>query len=160
MGPEAERLGGVVTQLCATRPPDWWDTYDPGARLALALCSVCPSMPACGGGREYGVIRAGVAWNDVGVQVGICSCGYPLPFSAEGVERPECYRCEPPQNLQVPKRLRRRRKRGAVVEHLPQIAAWRAEDVTWEEISRRLGMCKDTVRKAARPQAVSTGDAA
>ncbi len=137
--------------LCASLPSDWWMTGDDGNRLALALCSVCPLRERCleGDPEPHGVIRGGVAWGDDGRPRGLCGCGYPLP-AKDGVERAECYRCEPRQNVKVPKRLRRKRPRGFIVPHLPRIDAWRAEGVPWEQIGKRLGMRKDDVRLAAR----------
>lgn len=102
-----------MRMLCATLPADWWDTSDDGARLALALCSVCPGLSMCDRGREYGVIRAGIAWNDHGARAGICGCGYPLPAHVTTGERPQCYRCEPRHNLTVPGRRPRRRRSAA-----------------------------------------------
>lgn len=74
------RVGGAVTGLlCQTRPPEWWETGDPGNRLAIGLCRVCPGREECAAGArgEAGVIRAGVAYLERGGVAEICHCGYP-----------------------------------------------------------------------------------
>jgi len=62
-----------------TRPPEWWDVDNPGARLAVLLCGVCPALERCRrlARRPAGVVWAGVAYSDAGVPLPICSCGYP-----------------------------------------------------------------------------------
>lgn len=67
-------------QLCATRPADWWEPRDDGARLAIALCRACPALTQCPDGDPHpaGVIRAAVAYADTGAALPECpTCGYP-----------------------------------------------------------------------------------
>lgn len=107
-----------MTPLCATRPSEWWEPADPGARLALALCRVCPALPSCldGDPRPYGVIRAAAAWSDEGKPLPICACGYPN-CSDQKMRRPYllCSRCRPPRirimSVKAYDRLRQKRKR-------------------------------------------------
>lgn len=87
--------------LCQRRPAEWWDTDNDGARLALALCSVCPSRrgDVCDAGLAdpdpYGVIRAAVAYSDTGRQLPVCGCGYPQT-SYRGGATTDCPRCKTP----------------------------------------------------------------
>jgi hypothetical protein len=69
-----------VKALCETRPTDWWETGDEGNRLALLLCGVCPARVRCAetSTGEYGVVRAGVAYQDDGRVAAICDCGQPI----------------------------------------------------------------------------------
>jgi hypothetical protein len=69
-----------VKWLCETRPPEWWETGDPGNRLAMLLCGVCPARQRCADTStgEYGVVRAGVAYLDCGRVAPICHCGRPI----------------------------------------------------------------------------------
>lgn len=87
-----------MRRLCETRPADWWDTADGGARLALYLCRVCPALARCESGPEYGVIRAGKAYGDNGKVLPICPCGYPNRHVAGGAGKtnPLCHRCAVP----------------------------------------------------------------
>jgi hypothetical protein len=87
--------------LCQTRPAEYWDTDNDGARLALGLCSVCPSRrgDTCDAGlsdpRPHGVIRAGVAYSDTGHRLPICRCGYPQTNYLGGAVS-DCPRCKTP----------------------------------------------------------------
>mgnify|MGYP001163052938 CR=1 FL=1 len=90
--------------LCFGKPPEQWDTGDDGNRLALALCRVCPLRQGddCAAGepdrRPFGVIRAGVAYNERGGRCEICACGYPideLPDARRDIR--ECRRCRAPR---------------------------------------------------------------
>lgn len=91
--------------LCETRPYQWWDTGDPGNRLALALCRVCPARDGstCLAGqadqRPAGVIRAGVAFNERGRRCDICAvCGYPVDdVLAPSRIPPGCRHCRVPR---------------------------------------------------------------
>lgn len=95
-----------MTGLCFTRPSEHWDTGNPGNRLALALCRVCPLRQGedCRAGlddpRPTGVIRAGVAYNERGGRCDICAtCGYPvddLPDRRRPTP-PGCRHCRVPQ---------------------------------------------------------------
>lgn len=143
-----------MRRLCVGRPAEWWETDNDGARLALDICSVCPGLASCDRGRRWGMVQAGVAWNELGFPAGICACGYPLPVSREGVERSQCFRCRPRQNLTVP--CRRPGNRAA------HVAALLRRGVPYRTIGADLGISKTAVGKIAkklRPQAVSTGGA-
>lgn len=90
--------------LCQTRPPEFWDTGDPGNRLALALCRVCPARAGetCLAGETdphpAGVIRAGVAYNERGRVCPVCECGYPVDdLSHPSRWRPGCRHCRVPR---------------------------------------------------------------
>ena len=96
-----------MTGHCFTQPAEFWDTGDPGNRLALALCRVCPLRQGedCRAGladpRPAGVIRAGVAFNERGGRCDICpTCGYPMDDLPDR-RRPDkpvgCRHCRPPQ---------------------------------------------------------------
>lgn len=95
-----------MTGLCFTQPPEYWDTGDPGNRLALGLCRVCPLRDGddCAAGlpdqRPHGVIRAGVAYNERGGVCPTCDrCGYPvddLPDRRRPTP-PGCKHCRVPQ---------------------------------------------------------------
>lgn len=151
-----------MTALCATRPSDWWMVPDGGNRLALGLCSVCPALPTCGTDREYGVIRAGVAWDDEGRVLALCSCGRPEAYA----DRVDCYDCRPSSATQVPKRRRvftraaqHRHRRVASVRDLRMVAL-RESGVGWREIALEFGVPKSTVFnvvKRIRAQGSSTG---
>ncbi|MFE9955862.1 hypothetical protein [Micromonospora sp. NPDC005299] len=73
-----------VIARCVGQPPEFWDTGDPGNRLALQLCAVCPARrdENCLVGepdrKPFGVIRAGVAYNERGGRCPTCDCGYPV----------------------------------------------------------------------------------
>ena len=89
--------------LCETRPWEFWETGDPGNRLALALCRVCPARRGedCAAGqpdpRPTGVIRGGVAYNERGGRCPICPvCGYPVTDLPDRC-RPVCVRCRVPR---------------------------------------------------------------
>lgn len=90
--------------LCFGQPPEHWDTGDPGNRLALTLCRVCPLRrgETCDAGepdrRPFGVIRAGVAYNERGGVCELCGCGYPIDDLPD-VRRhiTECRRCRVPR---------------------------------------------------------------
>lgn len=89
--------------LCVDQPPEHWDTGDRGNRLALALCRVCPARDGevCTVGqpdrRPFGVIRAGVAYNERGRRCEICDCGYPNDDIDKGRDRPPgCRQCRVP----------------------------------------------------------------
>lgn len=118
--------------LCRTRPADWWDFGDDGNRLALDVCSVCPVRDRCGTGEHAGVIRAGVAWSDEGVEVPLCRCGYPVP----GIGWVECVRCDPPAALSPPAARAARELR---------MAALQASGVSYGEIALEYGMPRSTV---------------
>lgn len=96
--------------LCFTRPADWWSPDDDGARLALLLCRACPRLNRCEdeSGKEYGVIRAGVAYGDDGRVLPLCACGYPNRHRRGGTGRTNtrCHRCAVP----ILKRWERSRK--------------------------------------------------
>lgn len=95
----------MTRALCSGRPPEWWDTGDPGNRLALALCRVCPvrTGTTCQAGepdpRPAGVIRAAIAYTDRRGVCPICDrCGYPvddLPDSRR--QREGCRNCRTPR---------------------------------------------------------------
>jgi hypothetical protein len=98
---DAERLAHVAAQLCASRPAEWWDIEDGGARLALLLCRVCPQLQRCSStaGDEHGVIRAGVAYGNDGKPLPICGCGYPNRHRIAWRTKkrpPLCHRCVVP----------------------------------------------------------------
>lgn len=91
--------------LCETRPAEWWETGDPGNRLALALCRVCPQRRGddCLAGlpdpKPTGVIRAAVAYNQRGGICPICErCGYPVHDLPESrwKRSPGCTHCRVP----------------------------------------------------------------
>lgn len=107
--------GWAGRALCRTRPVDWWEWGDGGNRLALLLCQVCPVLVECGdpsllGGDPLptGVIRAGRAWDGMGVAVPLCPCGYPVGRPPMGPRRGDAGLC---QGCRVPRvRLSRSRK--------------------------------------------------
>ncbi len=134
--------------ICIGKPPDWWETTSEGARLALALCSICPARTGCADDQEYGVIRAGVAWHNTGVPAGLCGCGYPLPLNKHGDERSACLRCDPPSNV---------RYAGGRAADVARLVG---EGLSYAAVGKRLGISKSMVgkyvRRGRRPQAVST----
>lgn len=87
---------------CSCLPMDWWDTGDDGNRLALALCGVCPVLEQCARTRrrEWGVIRAGIAYGEDGKPLGLCRCGYPnrhrIAWRTGLPSNPRCHRCKDP----------------------------------------------------------------
>ena len=84
-----------MTALCVGRDAEWWDSLNDGARLAFAICRVCPTRFGClnRGPRAVGVIRGGVAFDDFGHPLAICpTCGYPRT----GRPGLTCSRCEAP----------------------------------------------------------------
>lgn len=152
----------MLRALCRTRPAEWWEFGDDGNRLALALCSVCPERWLCDVGREYGVIRAGTAWNQAGLPAGLCDCGYPLPYDTEVGERADCYRCVPRVTTRIP-RVRRRR----VVEPRAEVTGTREEQMyalhrqgfSYRHIGFEYGVSKTMVGRIVhkfRTRAVST----
>lgn len=159
---------GVVTwerALCRTRPADWWSTGDDGNRLALAVCSVCPTLPQCPAGdpSPHGVIRGGVAWSNHGERLPLCPCGRPTPT----VERVDCFTCRPDKDTPMPSSLLNR----PAEPFAATIRTLLAEGWTYRSIGLRIGSQPEAVRSVARrhgwksklagrPQAVSTGDAA
>ncbi len=87
--------------LCATLPPEWWDTEDDGARFALKLCRGCSARRGseCSAGlpdpSPAGVVRAGVAYSDAGKPLPLCPCDYPI-IGYRGGTPGRCHRCLPP----------------------------------------------------------------
>lgn len=66
---------------CRRLPPEWWESGDDGNRLAMSLCrGACPVRGECADSepRSVGVIRAGVAYSDVGTVLRLCPCGRPI----------------------------------------------------------------------------------
>lgn len=126
-----------MTALCATRPADWWSPEDDGARLALALCQVCPSIRRCAelDPEPHGVIRAGVAYSDTGRALPACpDCRYPL--LGQVGRHVQCGRCD-----------------------VPRLARWRADILRWREqgigdaaAGRRLGATSEEIRDIHRPR--------
>lgn len=152
----------MLRALCRDKPSEWWETDNDGARLALALCSVCPERWPCDIGREFGVIRAGTAWNQAGIPAGRCDCGYPLPFDAETGERSDCFRCMPRITTRIP-RVRRRRMVEPRVEvqgtRDERIFALHRQGFTYRQIGFEYGVSKTMVGRIVhrlRAQAVST----
>lgn len=89
-----------MTFLCQTRPAEWWETGDPGNRLAIGLCGACPGRVECAAGvrAEAGVIRAGVAYTEQGKVALICHCGYPDDRRQDPRRPARCCRwCELPK---------------------------------------------------------------
>ena len=84
----------MTARLCPTRPAEWWDPFDDGARLAIALCRSCPGRGAClDGAKPAGVIQAGIAFDDFGKPLPLCpTCGYPRT----GRPAATCARCAVP----------------------------------------------------------------
>jgi hypothetical protein len=88
------------TGLCETRPPEWWEVDNGGARLAVLLCHVCPSRVGCAeraaAGDRAGMIWAGVPYNDRCEPVRLCDCGYPR-LIGRGTFTSCCRRCAVPK---------------------------------------------------------------
>lgn len=144
--------------LCASLPSDWWDLGDPGNRLALALCSVCPALKLCPSGdpEPHGVIRGGVAWGDDGERLPLCPCGYPTPYEW----RAQCYRCLPSKRTVIPRAKHRGRPRLAD-KHVDAVAQLAAQGWSQKRIGEQLGIARTTVghwirQFDLRPRAVST----
>lgn len=142
--------------MCLTRPADWWDTADDGARLALMLCSICPARLACPEDGTVGVIRGGIAYSDDGERLPLCPCGYPVPYPVRAV----CYRCIPSKHTVVPK-LKRRGRPRQLDTHLQTIVDMLAQGISPTRIGPLIGVPSSTVRYwvlhyKLRPQPVST----
>jgi hypothetical protein len=82
-----------MATLPCVRNPGWWDTGDPGNRLAALLCAACPARARCEAAEErsYGVVRAGTIWTDAGHPAPLCGCGRPILGRAR-----HCTTCDPP----------------------------------------------------------------
>lgn len=133
--------------LCRGRPPEWWDTADDGARLALAICSVCPVAGWCATDQESGVVRAGVAWTAAGDRAALCSCGYPAP----GARRAKCSRCDPPAPADWrPAVDRVYLPRGALDQRRDEIAALLAKGHSYRGIAAAMGVPPSSVRNVAK----------
>ncbi|MGC4886748.1 hypothetical protein [Micromonospora sp. DT227] len=106
--PRVRRVPVWGVGACRSLPSEWWDTDDDGSRLALAICRSCPERRGaeCVAGRPddepAGVIRAGVAYNDRGIALPLCECGYPQVAYAGGTVGP-CPRCVVP-DVPIPDR--------------------------------------------------------
>jgi hypothetical protein len=140
----------LLDALCRTRPSDWWDLGDDSNRLAMLICSVCPVRSSCQTGDEepHGVIRAGVAYRDTGERCQVCPCGRPVPSRRD---RPECYRCEPRWDVQVPVvRKRRRRPRQLPDSRDRRMAALRDAGVPFREIALEFRVPKSMVERAVQ----------
>jgi hypothetical protein len=88
----------VTRQLCRGLPSDWWTPSSDGARLAMAICRLCPNQQACPAGDRapHGVVRAGAPFSDRGILLADCpTCGYPQPGDRVA-QRDKCPRCELP----------------------------------------------------------------
>lgn len=140
--------------LCRTRPAEWWDVPDDGNRLALLICSVCPGLAECGTEREYGVVRAGVAWDGEGRRVPICTCG--RPALEANLRRTECFTCKPHDRIRLPEI----RVSGGAEKHRNRILELHAQGWTYRRIALAVGARTEAVRGVVRrsrcPQAVST----
>jgi hypothetical protein len=108
--------------ICTRLPAEWWHVGDDANRLAILLCRVCPFLPRCDNGRQYGVIRAGVAWSNDGRPLPLCACDYPNttdPRSSVKV----CRRCAPPAAAPLSRKgrewLQRRMAKGPLGVPLP-----------------------------------------
>ncbi|MFG1872193.1 hypothetical protein [Micromonospora arborensis] len=97
----ARRAPAYGVGTCRGLPPEWWDTGDDGNRLALGICGSCPQRVGgeCRAGlpdrRPAGVIRAGLPYNDRGIVLPLCACGYPHIAYAGGAVT-ACPRCVVP----------------------------------------------------------------
>ena len=103
--------GGGVNAVCARRPAEWWETGDPGNRLAMLLCrNACGLLDACPGiedGRAYGMVAAGRVWSDFGRPLRLCGCGRPVVVRSRAPGRGAsgmCRTCDPPPPLVWPPR--------------------------------------------------------
>lgn len=130
---------------CRGLPAQWWETGDDGNRLALTICGHCPARQDnhCRAGlpdpHPAGVIRAGLAYNDNGVALPLCDCGYPV-LAYRGGPVGSCPRCTVPDvAIPDPKTVRNR--------SLRLLALYGASD---EQISTQLGLAVETVMKLRR----------
>lgn len=134
---------------------------DDGNRLALMLCSVCPAADWCALGdlNPHGIIRAGVAYDDDGSVLSLCSCGRPAPQG-----RADCFTCVPFHGTPMPVA----RLRGPAEPHAATIWELMEEGWSYRAIAVRIGSSAEAVRGVARrrgwrskicgrPQASSTG---
>ena len=122
----------------------------PGSLLRLALASVA-AEPVVAAGKSRGFVRLRVrvdAWRAFAAAVGdrlpAALCGVP-PKSVPESDGPEFT-----LDLGAP---------TAMDRWAPQITAWRADGVTWEEIVRRTGMDLNRVYRAGKRYTGATGDA-
>jgi hypothetical protein len=125
--------------LCASLPADWWDTGDPGNRLALQICGRCTGCPD-DDPQPHGVIRRGVAYFDTGKAVPICpSCGRPN-VSYRGGAVGLCSSCTVP-DVPIPAALGDRRA---------QISTLVERQLTDAQIGAQIGLKPESVRKLRR----------
>ena len=89
-------------QLCRGLPPEWWYIGDPGNRLAIGLCRVCPALPDClaGDPRPCAIIRAATAYDGASKAIPLCPrCGYPMGVTSR--VKHTCSHCSVPK-VQIP----------------------------------------------------------
>jgi hypothetical protein len=81
---------------CHRLPADWWESGDPGNRLAMTICrTACTVRDQCDQAdpQPAGIVHAGVAYNDRGEPYPTCPCGNPVIRRSA---RPGwCWACEP-----------------------------------------------------------------
>lgn len=120
--------GGLMPQHlnarpCTYKPPRWWDQghfQNPEAkRLCREVCPAAAFRECEMGPRVYGMIKAGVLYDDK---------GYPVP---------EPHRCGDPHC---------RKCRGVVADHHLTIAKLRSEGVPFRLIAEIIGFSQDATR--------------
>lgn len=122
----------MTAELCATRPAEFWDSLNDGARLAIAICGPCPGRATClDDEKPAGVIRAGIAFDDFGKPFPLCAtCGYPRP----GRSDTRCRRCDVP----------------TLGRWKNDMARWHADGVADEQAGSWIGATSKEIRDTRR----------
>lgn len=125
-----------MTALCVGRDPEWWDTDNAGARLAMAICRACPLRLDCYDDSPAGVIRAGVPYSNVGTALKTCpTCGYPQPGELTN-HKDRCPHCDVP----------------SLARWRTDIERWHAAGISDREAGARVGATREQIKAARRPR--------